>query len=70
MNTVEAIQVGLGRGGYILFPGTPENPPETISCEELHLGDFRVFKQPNELGPVFTYDKDHAKKVWVRRHGE
>lgn len=64
MNTVEAIQAELIGFGYILLPGSPENPPISFDCEWLNLEQPRVFEQANPNGPVFKYEKDYMMKKW------
>lgn len=61
--TVEAIQCKLG-DSYILWPGTPENPPPYINDEDIFHEDPRRWDKPNELGPVFEYEHSEMQRRW------
>ena len=61
--TVEAIQCKLG-DIYILWPGTPENPPKYINDEDIYYENPPRFDKPNELGPVFEYEPHQQTRRW------
>lgn len=65
MSTVEAIQVELAGRGVILFPGSPERPPERIYAEDVERGDYRVFPSAHADGPVFRYAWEGSTDSWV-----
>lgn len=64
MSTVEAIQAELVGFGFILLPGTPEDPPKFFDCEWLKKEEPRVFDKPNPNGPVFKYEKHNQSLRW------
>ena len=64
METVEAIQCHLGGSFYILWPGTPEQPPPFINDEDIYYENPRRFDSANEAGPVFEYRYSPSHKRW------
>lgn len=67
MSTVEAIQVHLADVGYVLYPGSPEDPPRKIYEENLVEMHAMIFYTPNPNGPVFVYDRDPSTNSWFHR---
>lgn len=67
MSTVEAIQARLG-DIYVLWPGTPENPPKFIRDEDIFYENPRSFSKPNESGQIFEYEYDAPGKRWCLKN--
>jgi len=64
MVTVEAIQALLEGYGLILYPGTPDSPPNVIAEADIVQGSYRIFPTANEGAPVFHYAWDVSNDVW------
>lgn len=64
METVEAIQANLEGKGIVLVPGTPDNPPEIFTDEQLFYQELRVFNKANPGAPVFKYNRNVKARWW------
>jgi hypothetical protein len=68
--TVEAVQCRLSggplSGKVILVPGTPEDPPKTITDEYLVRENPRAFEGVNEHGPWFYFNYDLSLNAYVK----
>lgn len=62
--TVEAIQAHLQGATYILWPGSPDDPPKFIYDMDIWYMQPRKFKVANPLGPIFEYKRNTALMRW------
>lgn len=63
-DSVEAVQCKLG-DIYILWPGTPNKPPESISDEDLFISSPRQFDRPHPESPIFEYEHNMRMRMWL-----
>jgi hypothetical protein len=62
----KAFQCHLKGRGYVLWPGTPENPPKEIKEEEFVSRNPMIFYKPNPNTPVLVFKFNYPLLMWCR----